>query len=410
MLYVSWCGQSVRDNSTQPPSVLVSQLRDYVSAGWGKQVVTHRTTQHPLQPFSRRYFEVGSPLLTYAREWCAAHEAGAVPNNTETLAAFAPDPNVPLTLGQLTQFLRNPVKAFFKQRLLVVFEQEEDENADEECFSVNGLDEYKLIQTLLNSATSQSDAALEQSSATRSLTQLRKAGALPLKGFGDLKQQELEATLSTLLTAWQTQQARFPDAAERQPVSLKEQDVALEDWIDHLRQGCAGDELTTAWLELQPSKLLEKSEKKSTARPEKLLGPWVRSLAVAASGLSARGVLVGRDSVVEIGPVSQADAHTMLAKLLTLWRQGMGEPLPLPPKTALTWLSDPRKAASEYEGDYMKTGEIEEPCLARMFPDFEALTADGRFEALAKEIYQPLIDWCKKHVTAQRHDHLESAT
>jgi exodeoxyribonuclease V gamma subunit len=28
VLYVSWCGHSVRDNSAQAPSVLVSQLRD----------------------------------------------------------------------------------------------------------------------------------------------------------------------------------------------------------------------------------------------------------------------------------------------------------------------------------------------------------------------------------------------
>jgi exodeoxyribonuclease V gamma subunit len=56
----------VRDNSEQPPSVLVSQLRDYLSAGWGKVVVTERTTQHPLQPFSRRYFEEGTALVTFA--------------------------------------------------------------------------------------------------------------------------------------------------------------------------------------------------------------------------------------------------------------------------------------------------------------------------------------------------------
>ena len=67
--------QLAEDNSEQPPSVLVSQLRDYLGAGWGEDVVSSRTTQHPLQPFSRRYFETGSPLFTYAREWRAAHEA-----------------------------------------------------------------------------------------------------------------------------------------------------------------------------------------------------------------------------------------------------------------------------------------------------------------------------------------------
>jgi exodeoxyribonuclease V gamma subunit len=54
-LYISWVGRNVRDNSEQPPSVLVSQLRDYlVRAG---RCAGTLTTEHALQPFSRRYFE-----------------------------------------------------------------------------------------------------------------------------------------------------------------------------------------------------------------------------------------------------------------------------------------------------------------------------------------------------------------
>lgn len=34
VLYISWAGHHVRDNSEQPPSVLVSQLREYLAAGW----------------------------------------------------------------------------------------------------------------------------------------------------------------------------------------------------------------------------------------------------------------------------------------------------------------------------------------------------------------------------------------
>ena len=40
VLYVSWAGRSARDNSEQPPSVLVSQLRDYLAAGWAGEVLT----------------------------------------------------------------------------------------------------------------------------------------------------------------------------------------------------------------------------------------------------------------------------------------------------------------------------------------------------------------------------------
>lgn len=418
MFYVSWCGHSVRDNSEQPPSVLVSQLRDYLSAGWGQDVVSTRTTHHPLQPFSRRYFETGSPLVTYAREWRAAHEiqdlesADAArlrddPKAIAPLAAFVPDSNIPVTLSQLTRFLRNPVKAFFRQRLLVTFEEDQDENADEECFAVNALEEYGLVQALL--ATAQTHDAQEQASVTRALTQLRTAGELPLKGFGDLKQQALQEALSTMLQAWHTAQARFPYPAERQSVRLQAGDVVLEDWIDHLCLGeCLSDPvpgaetgMTTAWLQLDPGKLLEKA-KKPAARRDKLLSPWVRSLAIAASGMSAHGVLVGRDGVLDISPMPQDEAQETLSLLLSIWREGMNAVLPLPPKTALAWLAE-KDAASQYDGGYMISGEVKEPCLARMFQDFEALTADGRFEALAQQVYAPLLLWATAHVTARFH-------
>jgi exodeoxyribonuclease V gamma subunit len=118
-LYVSWTGRSVRDNTEQPPSVLVSQLRDYLAAGWAGDVLGPRTTEHPLQPFSRRYFEQGATLFTHAREWHAAHSEVQVDDDADAtlsnraptippLPPFEPDPNVPLTMAQLAQFLRKP--------------------------------------------------------------------------------------------------------------------------------------------------------------------------------------------------------------------------------------------------------------------------------------------------------------
>ncbi len=413
IFYVSWCGHSVRDNSEQAPSVLVSQLRDYLSSGWGRKVVADRTTRHPLQPFSRRYFEAGGPLHTYAREWRTIHEPLSTaespmadqtrppgdPKTAESLPAFNPD--LPVTLSQLVRFLRNPAREFFQKRLLVTFADDEEEHDDEECFALDGLQEYGLIRDLLATAT----AAMETACVTRSLTQLRKAGELPLKGFGDLKQQALQRVLTTMLKAWHDAQARFPDAAERQPVRLQAGAVVLEDWIDHLRRGDTpaerSEESHCAWLALEPGNLCENG-KKPVARPDKLLGPWVRSLAIAAAGVSARGVLVGRDGVIEISPMPGDESKKTLGMLLTLWLEGMNSPLPLPPATALAWLTE-KNAASRYEGGHMQRGDVQEYCMVRMFPDYEALTADGRFEALAQQVYRPLLDWVAQHVTAGFH-------
>jgi len=421
VFYVSWCGHSVRDNSEQPPSVLVSQLRDYLSAGWGKEVVTSRTTEHPLQPFSRQYFEEGSTLLTYAREWRSAH-AGHEPMDAdgnpmpavEPQAMFVPEANVPLTLDRLTQFLRNPVKAFFKHRLQVAFDETPDDAADDESFSVNDLQQYGLLRDLLASATAEPDETQEEICVNQSLTKLRKSGDLPLKVFGDIEQEDLKQTLTVMLGAWHAEQAAFPNAASRQSVRCEEDSVVLEDWIDHLRSGDTQPDSqtalnsTVAWLELQPSKLLYKVKKDYFARPEKLLGAWVRCLAIAASGAQVQGILVGRDGVVRIPPFPQVEAVTELRGLLRLWLNGMNAPLPLPSKTALAFV-DGANAVTTYEGAYMASAEVEDPCLARMYPDFEALTEDGRFEALARTVYEPLLKWSKVLTAAPHAIQEESA-
>ena len=429
VFYVSWCGNSVRDNSEQPASVLVSQLRDYLSAGWGKEVVTSRTTNHPLQPFSRQYFEEGSSLLTYAREWRSAHSAsqsvdtlgnaqGNEQSNTlpafEPMATFLPEPNVPLTLERLTQFLRNPVKAFFKQRLQVVFDEAPDEDTDDESFGVDALQQYGLLRDLLVIASAQPNQADEEHCVTESLAKLRRSGDLPLKVFGDIEQEALKQTLTQMLGVWHTEQAAFPNAAVRQSVRFEEGSVVLEDWIDHLRSSDSTQQeedsknRPLAWLELQPSNLLSKGKRNVVARPEKLLGAWVRCLVIAASGAQVQGIMVGRDGVVRIPPYPQEHAASLLKDLLGIWLAGMNSPLPLPPKTALAFIKN-AKPTETYEGGHMTTGEVKEPCLERMYPDYEALIGDVRFEELAHKVYDPLLEW-SKNLTVKAHAALEESS
>jgi exodeoxyribonuclease V gamma subunit len=409
-LYISWCGRSVRDNSPQPPSVLVSQLRDYLNAGWCPERVAKCTTQHTLQPFSRRYFEASTPLLTHALEWRAVHGSASVPEPAKLaeLAPFAPDPRAPLALAQLAQFLGNPVKAFFRQRLRVVFEHEVAEDTDHESFEITGLRAYTLVQDLLAGALVQPGGDAGKSAVMAGLSRLRQAGELPMAGFGDIEQQALQDLLLTLLQAWQAEQARFPLPAARQSLRFQSGQVLLEDWLDPLRQARGPtDEAERArlpecaWLVLEPGRLLEDSPK-AAARADKLLLAWVRSLASAACGVSAQGVLVGRDGVLDIAPMPQAAASAMLTTLLALWQDGMSTPLPLPPRTALAWLAG-KDALAQYEGTPMHRGEREEPCMARVFPDFAALSADGRFEALAHSIHAPLRTWVGEYVTARHH-------
>jgi len=410
VLYVSWTGHSVRDNSEQPPSVLVSQLRDYLAAGWTGDVLKDRTTHHPLQPFSRRYFEPGTELFTHAREWRAAHADDAPEAAVQaapSLPPFEPDPHVPLTVARLVSFLRNPVKAFFRQRLNVVFDEDEEEGADEESFGLAGLEAYGLLRELLHDvvsdlASAPADGVVDAAGRLALRVQrVQRAGRLPLASLGARAVAQIQAELAPQLQAWQAAFGQHPVPAPRRRLHFEHGGVVLEDWLDQLRAPPRTGELP-AWLELDPSRVVADAEAQA-ARPERMVAPWVRSLVAAACGVEVQGVVVGRDATVILEPMPPESARATLALLIDTWRQGLDAPLPLPQKTALAQVRE-RKPAEAYHGSHGHEGEGQEACLRRVFPDFEALAADGQFEALASSVYAPLIEWLASHSSMALHE------
>ena len=431
VLYLSWCGHNVRDNSVQPPSVLVAQLRDYLTAGWSHEVVSERTTEHPLQPFSRRYFEPGTPLFTYAREWRTAHlsEPGVDPDETsdsgEPFRSRPSPPDLtlsPLTIAQLAGFMRNPVKAFFRQRLGVIFEDVDEALADEEVFSFSGLEEYTLIDTLLQQVRAQIENTFPtcpDPDSVRALLEARldhhqRAGELPLGAPGRHVRAALRDQLLPMLMGWHQARLAHPIQIRRRGVRVQHDGVVLEDWLDQLALKDPHDCLPH-WLELQPGRLLADAGK-GTVRPDSLLLAWVRSLVAAAAEVPCAGVLIGRDAAASITPMAQDVAQSTLAALLETWRLGLETPLPVAPRTAIAYLTDNRPAAV-YEGDRFRRGEAEDAYLARCFPDYTALLSDGRFPALARTLYAPLLAWIETQVEIQPHpdcpatpEHLDRST
>jgi exodeoxyribonuclease V gamma subunit len=81
--------------------------------------------------------------------------------------------------------------------------------------------------------------------------------------------------------------------------------------------------------------------------------------------------------------------------------------LPIAPRTALAFIAsgDNSEALRTYEGGEFSGAEVDDPCLARCYPDFEALSADGRFARLAEQLYSPLARWARDHIEVTSYDH-----
>ncbi|VVO08240.1 exodeoxyribonuclease V subunit gamma [Pseudomonas fluorescens] len=394
-LYISWVGRSIRDNSERPASVLIGQLRDHLASGWrlsdsDESLLEAMTQEHPLQPFSARYFHEGDALFSYAREWQLLHQPSAPASELPALAAYHQEE--PLSLGLLQDFHRNPVRHFFSQRLKVFFEAAEVPLADEEPFVLDALQRYSLSDSLLEAALGHGDQP-DQALAAQA-KRLQGCGLLPMAGFGERLQQELIEPLPDLLQRYQQLLALWPTPLNSAlPVSLELHGIALEGWLSGLHQRSDGGLLAVTTIPNSIGSI-------KTRKWHRLTRPWVNHLAACASGLSLTTALVASDDSLLLPPLEKNAALKTLGDLVQAWQSGMRQPLPIAVKTAFAWLAqtDPLKAEAAarkaYEGDGQTTdGERREsPALARQFADYNALVADETFANWCDALYRPLLE------------------
>ncbi|MGY0195007.1 exodeoxyribonuclease V subunit gamma [Leptothrix sp. BB-4] len=380
-LIVSWVGRSVRDQSPQPPSVLVGQLRDYLAAGWGAERLAAATTEHPLQPFSRAYFEdaaphLATPLVTHAREWRAVHEplAVALPR-VETPASGTPTATFEVDRSQLHAFLRNAARDHLSQRLGIQLEDLRDAarevSQDDEPMALDSLQEHRMLGLLVDRAGQPDLAGLVQpmDDETVAITpaerdalldtlqagaaDLQRQGLLPLAGLGRRWQRRFIDTSLPLLAAWRRELAarphRLPALALRHTMvwddaSGARTEVELSDWLDGLRGAMpaadtagGGDVTVPVWLDRTPGKLVQGETKKKgiVVHAAALLPAWLALIATCATGQPLRVVLIGRDARVEMTAPDPADAQAALEALLRYWALGRRVPVPLPLRSAL---------------------------------------------------------------------------
>ncbi|MBV4550137.1 exodeoxyribonuclease V subunit gamma [Pseudomonas sp. SWRI102] len=405
-LYISWVGRSIRDNSERPASVLIGQLRDHLASGWrlpdgnsDGELLEALTQEHPLQPFSARYFYQGDDLFSYASEWRALHHSHDQVATPPMLAPYVQEE--PLALGQLQDFLRNPVRHFFSQRLKVFFETFEAPLANDEPFVLDALQRYSLSDSLLEAALvrlDQPDLALEAHA-----RRLQNSGLLPMAGFGECMQRELVEPLPDLLQRYQQLLALWPTPlTSALPVSLQLNDVSVEGWLSGLHQRSDGEVLAITAI---PNSI----GSTKTRKWHRLIRPWVNHLVACASGLSMTTALVASDDSLLLEPFEEPVARKLLGDLLQAWQSGMRQPLPIAVKTAFAWLGqgdlDKAEAAARkaYEGDGLTfEGERREsPALARQYADFDALVADETFPDWCDALYRPLIEAPWRSLTAE---------
>jgi exodeoxyribonuclease V gamma subunit len=390
-LYFSYVGQSVRDNKQAPPSVLVSELLDYIEQGFtldaqpdGQHWREHLVIQQRLQAFNEDYFRAGSRLFSYSAVNCRASEFTRQPRRGSVI--FVPkalsEPEAEfrhVTLDHLANFLANPAKFFLNRRLGIFLPQGEAELEEREPFVLDGLAGYWLRQELLE--------RLRANEPLASVRHLKQAsGDLPLGTVGEADYRRASARA----------EAFFQLLAARH----------LLDWIEPLDVDLALDAFRLTGHVAPRTRTGPLLYRCARLKAKDVLRAWVHHLAANTLTPDVQTTLVAEDEVRQFCAV--ADPCGELKKLLDLYWRGLTEPLKFFPESALAYgqaefnrennqnirhNSKPpiEKAREKWQGnDYSQVKpEAQEPHFELCFRGVNPL--DETFEDLARQILESLL-------------------
>ncbi|HWQ25848.1 MAG TPA: exodeoxyribonuclease V subunit gamma [Chlorobaculum sp.] len=380
VLYLSYVGQSIRDNSAIPPSVLVSELLDAVQRGFkfpvGENADSRLVVKHRLQGFNPAYFTKGSGLFSYSSENLRALEGR---NSGSVAAPFLseplPEPSDELksvTIEELARFYANPSAYFLANRLGLKSGSAVSPLEDREPFGTDGLDAYLLRQELLE--------ALLQGEDARSLLPLfRSRGVLPPANHGE---QVFLALLEEV--------GEFAGKVREQAAGGATGEIAADLELGGFRLYGKLERLTPA------SQLFYRCAKmKETDR----IRTWISHLVLNAVVTDQPGetLLIMLDRSVRYRAVE--DAPTRLEKLLGYYWQGLMAPLPFFPKSSAAWAQKSGKSDEErldaatkawkeaYGG---RDGEGADPAFRRCFG--EETPFGERFRSIADDLLLPMFE------------------
>jgi len=174
-LLVFWAGRSEREGSLLPPSVVVNELLDVVEEmcpGAGRALVK----DHPLQPFSPRYFQAGTKLRGFRGPWLEAAVLVSGPRRERPPfldgVLEGEEEEEQVSLEDLVAFFKSPARFFFRTALGLYLEERARELEDREPLDFSALEEFFLGEDLVR-------LGLEGIAPSRALAFFRGAGRIP---------------------------------------------------------------------------------------------------------------------------------------------------------------------------------------------------------------------------------------
>ena len=345
-LYLSYQGRDVRTNTERQPSLVLSELLNYLEgrSGWSREDIR----ELPLQPFSEANYTGDYP--GFDEHWLRLGETREPRHNCVALE----EPEWPerLSVEDMVRALENPARHFARNRLKLYLDQSGQPSLeDSEPFQTNHLDRYKLQHSVIDSVLTGNTGIIEQ---TRQRFYLS----------GDAPDHPL---VDEELDDWQEQAERFAhhlrdenaQSVTSEPLSVEIDGITLEGELPRTPDGTA-----LIW-------------RLASLKAKDYLRLWLNHLlANSVEATTTRGLYRAKQihqlARVTFPAMDTSDALGHLRQWLDLWRRSLCEPLPCHADLGIA-MADEKYHAGKFgalwHDDYNRRGVGLDPYMAWFWPE-----------------------------------------
>ncbi|OOF44531.1 exodeoxyribonuclease V subunit gamma [Rodentibacter trehalosifermentans] len=185
--YISYIGRSIIDNQEREPSVLVSQLLDYINQNQEDERRI-QIQEHSMMVFNPSNFKNSENFdRSFAAKWLPMVKNSGRVGQKEFISVMENAEQITeIELDRFIGFVENPVKFFFEKQLGVYFRDTDDRIPDSENFTLSKLDEYALNNALIYKDKEEFEGYFEQATVK---------GVLPRARFGQVTAENVRDTV-----------------------------------------------------------------------------------------------------------------------------------------------------------------------------------------------------------------------
>ena len=383
-LYLSYIGQSNNDNSTIPPSILISELLEYLELT-AEIKAEDFITKHHLHGFNAEYFTGKSALFSFSTVNCEA--AKALQKEAAKIDVFCPQPlafqknELNFTFDQWINFFIAPAKFFLNDRLKInLFNKNVETLRNCEPFELDHLEKYNLKNDYLNHQILNKSFSYEETQ--------KATGDIPYGIWGEIILNEAGIATSSLADAVQSCGDRL-DPTSMQHLKFHENStiINLSGKFNNLYTNCQAF--------FRPSGIKTKDKLKA----------WLWHQLALESEININNTqLIGYSKEIERNCIDTETSH--FNELMEIFLKGLHQPLPLFLRSSFLYIEQledtgdnegslkdaslkwDKSRADDY--DYDLTDDANRICFGEIPPPLNPQYSD-EFIAFAEKVYGHVI-------------------